>query len=109
FGLLNSGKSIETTLDALPAVVAADPTVLFLVIGKTHPTVFKKEGEQYRNMLEAKVAALGLEDHVQFLNYFLPLSELLEYLQLTDIYLFTSKDPNQAVSGSFSYAISCGC
>lgn len=34
---------------------------------------------------------------------------LLEYLQLTDIYLFTSNDPNQAVSGTFSYAISCGC
>jgi hypothetical protein len=28
---------------------------------------------------------------------------------LTDIYLFTSNDPNQAVSGTFSYAISSGC
>lgn len=37
------------------------------------------------------------------------LSYLLEYLQLTDVYLFTSKDPHQAVSGTFSYAISCGC
>ena len=34
---------------------------------------------------------------------------LLEYLQLTDIYLFTTNDPNQAVSGTFSYAMSCGC
>lgn len=33
----------------------------------------------------------------------------MEYLQLTDIYLFTSKDPNQAVSGTFAYALSCGC
>jgi len=30
-------------------------------------------------------------------------------LQLTDIYLFTSHDPNQAVSGTFAYAMSCGC
>jgi len=37
------------------------------------------------------------------------LSVLLEYLRLTDIYLFTSKDPNQSVSGTFSYAMSCGC
>ena len=37
------------------------------------------------------------------------LDELMEYLQLTDIYLFTSKDPNQAVSGTFVYAASCGC
>ena len=34
---------------------------------------------------------------------------LLEYLQLTDIYLFTSNDPNQAVSGTFAYAMSCAC
>jgi glycosyltransferase involved in cell wall biosynthesis len=37
------------------------------------------------------------------------LQELLEYLQLTDIYLFTTNDPNQAVSGTFAYAMSCGC
>jgi glycosyltransferase involved in cell wall biosynthesis len=28
---------------------------------------------------------------------------------LSDIYLFSSKDPNQAVSGTFAYAMSCGC
>lgn len=109
FGLLSSGKSIETTLEALPAIIKQNPDVLFLIIGKTHPSVVKQEGEKYRQMLEAKVEALHLQDHVQFINYFLPLPNLLEYLQLTDIYLFTSKDPNQAVSGTFSYAISCGC
>jgi hypothetical protein len=34
---------------------------------------------------------------------------LQEYLQLTDIYLFTSNDPFQAVSGTFAYAMGCGC
>ena len=63
----------------------------------------------YREKLEAMVKELHLQDHVQFINTFLPLPQLLEYLQLTDIYLFTSKDRNQAVSGTFSYAISCGC
>lgn len=109
FGLLSSGKNIETTLDALPAIIAADPSVLFLIIGKTHPSVVAQEGEQYRHMLEEKIEALQLGSHVQFINRFLPLPELLEYLQLTDIYLFTSRDPNQAVSGTFAYAISCGC
>lgn len=109
FGLLSSGKSIETTLDALPAIVLQYPDVLFLVIGKTHPSVIKQEGEKYRNMLESKVAEMKLEQNVKFINHFLPLHDLLEYLQLTDIYLFTSKDRNQAVSGTFSYAISCGC
>ena len=109
FGLISSGKSIETTLDALPGIVADHPGVIFLILGKTHPSVIKQEGEQYRRMLEAKVAELSLENHVKFINAYLPLQELLEYLQLTDIYLFTSKDPNQAVSGTFSYAVSCAC
>jgi uncharacterized protein YyaL (SSP411 family) len=33
----------------------------------------------------------------------------MEYLQRTSIYLFTSKDPNQAVSGTLAYAMACGC
>lgn len=109
FGLLSAGKSFETTLEALPAIVKKNPDVLFTIIGKTHPSVVKQEGEKYRLKLEAKVTALQLEEHVQFINHFLPLPELLDYLQLTDIYLFTSRDPNQAVSGTFAYAISCGC
>ena len=109
FGLLSSGKSIETTLDALPAIVKQCPEVMFLIIGKTHPEVVKNEGEKYREMLEEKVTHFGLQDNVRFINKYLALPELLEYLQLTDIYLFTTNDPNQAVSGTFAYAMSCGC
>lgn len=109
FGLLSKSKSIETTLNALPEIISKHPDVLFLILGKTHPTVAKHEGEQYRDMLKEKVMALKLTEHVRFVNEYLPLHKLLEYLQLTDIYLFTSKDPHQAVSGTFAYAMSCGC
>lgn len=109
FGLLSAGKGIDTTLEALPAIVRKCPEVMFLVMGKTHPEVVKSDGEQYREMLEQKVKDYGLENHVRFINKYLALPELLEYLQLTDIYLFTATDPNQAVSGTFAYAMSCGC
>ncbi len=109
FGLLSSGKSIETTIEALPAIVKKCPEALFLVIGKTHPEVVKTDGEAYREMLEQRVAQLEMRDHVRFINKYVDLPELLEYLQLTDIYLFTTNDPNQAVSGTFVYAMSCGC
>jgi len=109
FGLLSPGKSIETTLKALPAIIKEIPDVIFLVIGKTHPEVVKNDGESYRDMLQNTVAELGIEKHVRFINKYLALPELLEYLQLTDIYLFTTNDPNQAVSGTFVYAMSCGC
>jgi glycosyltransferase involved in cell wall biosynthesis len=109
FGLLSSGKSIETTLEALPAIVKECPQMVFLIIGKTHPEVKKTEGEKYRESLEQKVAEYGLQKHVIFVNKYVALLELLEYLQLTDIYLFTTNDPNQAVSGTFAYAMSCTC
>jgi len=109
FGLLGSSKSIETTLMALPEILLHHPNVLFLVLGKTHPAIVKKDGEKYRHYLESLVLSLKLENNVRFVNEYLSLPNLLEYLQLTDIYLFTSKDPNQAVSGTFSYAISSGC
>lgn len=109
FGLLGSSKSIQTTLEALPSIIKKHPDVLFLILGKTHPSVVKQEGEKYRESLEKKVSDLNIGDHVRFVNEYLPLPTLLEYLQLTDIYLFTSKDPNQAVSGTFSYAVSSGC
>ncbi len=109
FGLLGSGKSIETTLEALPRIVRECPDVMFLVIGKTHPEVLKHEGERYRESLERLVERLDLRNHVRFVNRYLSLHDLLEFLQLTDIYLFTTNDPNQAVSGTFVYAMNCAC
>ena len=109
FGLLSSGKSIETTLRALPKVIARFPEVLFLIIGKTHPGVVQAEGERYRESLDDLIHTLKLENHTVQLNAFIPLPKLLDLLQLTDIYLFTSKNQDQAVSGTFAYAMSCGC
>ena len=109
FGLLSPNKGIETTLNALPKIIKKFPNVLFLILGKTHPCILKMDGEQYRLQLEAKVKELNLTQYVLFINEYLSLPILLEYLQLTDIYLFTSTDSNQAVSGTFSYALGAGC
>ncbi len=109
FGLLSPNKSIETALEALPLLMDRFPNILYFVLGRTHPGVIQNEGEVYRKFLEDRVKELGLSDHVHFVNRYLELEELLEYLRLTDIYLFTSKDPHQAVSGTFAYAMSSAC
>ena len=109
FGLISENKNIETILYALPGIVIKHPEVIYMVIGKTHPEIIKREGEKYRNKLIDIVQELQLENNVLFINEYLELKQLLEYLTLSDIYLFSSKDPNQAVSGTFAYALSCGC
>lgn len=109
FGLLGEGKNIETGLQALPKIIEKEPNVLYLIIGKTHPNLIKDGVDAYRDKLEAIVEDLNLKDNVRFINQYLDTNELLDYLKATDVYLFTSKDPNQAVSGTFSYAMSCAC
>lgn len=109
FGLISQNKGIETVLYALPEIVSCYPEVVYLVIGKTHPEVLRREGEKYRDSLIEIVKRQNLENNVIFVNEYLDLKELLDYLTLSEIYLFSSKDPNQAVSGTFAYAMSCGC
>ncbi|WP_456311952.1 glycosyltransferase [Pseudomonas shirazensis] len=109
FGLLGEGKNIETGLRALGKIVENTPNALYLIIGRTHPNLIIDGVDTYREKLEAIVNELDLHDNVRFINQYLETEELLEYLQATDIYMFTSKDPNQAVSGTFSYAMSCAC
>lgn len=109
FGLLSAGKSIETALFALPEIVKQFPNVLYLILGKTHPNTIRSGVDTYRIFLEEIVDNLDLRNNVRFINEYLSTPELLEYLKATDIYVFTSKDPNQAVSGTFSYAMSCCC
>ncbi|PZX93602.1 glycosyl transferase family 1 [Flavobacterium aquariorum] len=109
FGLISDNKNIETVLSALPKIIEKHPEVIYLVIGKTHPEILKRDGEKYRNMLIETTKKLKIENNVFFVNEFLELKQLLNYLILSDVYLFASKDPNQAVSGTFAYAMSCGC
>ena len=109
FGLLSEGKSIETGLKALPKIIKEFPNVLYLILGKTHPNTVINNVDVYRDSLKAIVEDLKLQNNVRFVNEFLETNQLLDYLKATDVYLFTSKDPNQAVSGTFSYAMSCSC
>ena len=78
---LKDKAGIEYVIEALPQVVQRLPNLIYLVIGATHPTVLRDEGEEYRRMLMRKVYELGLASHVRFYNRYLPLKELLQFLQ----------------------------
>jgi glycosyltransferase involved in cell wall biosynthesis len=108
FGLLNKDKGIEYAIAALPKIVAAHPNTVYLVIGATHPIVLKHAGEEYRNQLIAQAYQLGVQDHVLFYNEYLETGELLKFLQATEIYLSLSQNPDQAVSGTLTYALGVG-
>lgn len=108
FGLINKGKGIEYVIEALPEVVKKFPEVLYIIFGMTHPVVLRQEGETYRNFLIQRVFELGLTKHVRFYNQYFSLDKLLQFLEATDVYLSTSLNPAQAVSGTLSYALGAG-
>ncbi len=109
FGLLSPNKGIEKGILAMKDVAARFPEALYLVVGHTHPNLLQQEGERYREYLQSLIDDNGLGRNVRLVNEYVPTRKLMEYLALTDIYLFTSRDPNQAVSGTFLYAMSAGC
>ncbi|NPV09420.1 MAG: glycosyltransferase [Anaerolineae bacterium] len=108
FGLIGPGKGIEYALDAVASVVSDHPQLLYLIIGRTHPTIVRKEGEAYRQKLLQRCHELGIEHNVVFVNRYLTLRELILYLQATDIYLMPYLDPEQIVSGTMAYAVGAG-
>ncbi len=108
FGLLSRGKGIEHMIRALPSLIEKYPNLLYLVIGETHPIIRKKEGETYRNQLMEEIKRLGLQEHVKFYNKYVTLTELLQYLNATDIYICTNLEKNQITSGTLAYALGCG-
>ena len=109
FGLLSPNKGIEKGILAMKEISAAFPKAVYIVLGLTHPNLLQEEGEKYRNYLQQLIDDNNLQNNVRLVNEYVPTKMLMEYLALTYIYLFTSKDPNQAVSGTFLYAMSAGC
>jgi len=108
FGLLSPGKGIETAIEGIRLAVAEHPDLLYLVVGASHPTLVRQEGEAYRNSLAALVRSHGLGENICFVDRFLDDEDLLDYLQAADLYLTPYLGREQVTSGTLSYALAMG-
>ena len=108
FGFINRNKGIETVIKALPKVIEKHPEVLYIVLGKTHPNVFRQSGEEYRNYLQRLIKSLNVDNNVFFMNEFVTQKELSKYLSASDIYITPYLNEAQITSGTLSYAIGAG-
>lgn len=108
FGLVDPRKGLEFMIEAMVAVVGGHPDALYVILGKTHPELIRREGEGYRAGLRDLVRAHGLEDHVMFVDEYLDQSTLVDYLVASDVYVTPYLDPNQITSGTLSYALGAG-
>ncbi|MEO7504218.1 MAG: glycosyltransferase family 4 protein [Sphingomicrobium sp.] len=108
FGLLAPDKGIAHMIEAMPAIVAAHPDALYLVVGATHPNLLRHDHDAYRHSLEERVTELGMSDHVRFDNRFVEQEELLDLLQASDVYVTPYLNMAQVTSGTLSYAAAVG-
>jgi len=108
FGLLGPGKGYESAIAAMPAVVAAHPRALYVIVGATHPDMIRREGEAYRRRLQDLAASLGVADHVRFVGRFVDADELGTWLTAADVFVTPYPNLEQIVSGTLSYAMGAG-
>ena len=108
WGLLSSGKGIEFGIDAMALLHDLDPSPRYVVHGETHPRVFEREGDAYRELLEERVRRRGLEDVVEFDDGYLGTASVPASIRAADVVLLPYRSRDQAVSGVLVEAIASG-
>jgi glycosyltransferase involved in cell wall biosynthesis len=108
FGLLSPNKGIENVIRALPAILERHPNVVYIVSGVTHPHIRRREGERYREALQALAEQLGVADHLILNNRFVSTEELVEFVGAADIYITPYQQEAQVVSGTLAIALGAG-
>ncbi|MHC5060809.1 MAG: glycosyltransferase family 4 protein [Planctomycetota bacterium] len=108
FGLLSENKGIEVMLKALPRIVKSHPSVLYIILGTTHPEVLRREGNSYKWKLQKMVADLHLQRNVVFHNRFVEDDELFLFLGAADAYVTPYLHKEQLTSGTLAFALGAG-
>jgi len=108
FGLLSPNKGIENVIRALPAILVRHPNVVYIVSGVTHPHIRRREGERYREELQALAEQLGVSSNLILNNRFVSAEELVEHVGAADIYITPYRQEAQIVSGTLAIALGAG-
>ncbi|BCA04990.1 glycosyltransferase involved in cell wall biosynthesis [Bradyrhizobium diazoefficiens] len=108
FGLLSPNKGIEVMIDAMPSIMKRCTDAVYVVLGATHPNLVRDQGEAYREGLMARVRELGIQDHVVFLDRFVDLATLLEFISMCDVYVTPYLNEAQMTSGTLAYSFGLG-
>jgi glycosyltransferase involved in cell wall biosynthesis len=108
FGLLSPNKGFESVIEAMPRILSRHSDVVYVIAGATHPHVRAREGDRYREQLQALAKELGVEREVIFHNRFFSPREMAALVDSADIYITPYCHEAQAVSGTLAYAMGAG-
>lgn len=108
FGLLAPNKGVEVMIDAMPAILKSRADAVYVILGATHPNLIREQGESYRQSLQRRARALGVEGQVRFLDQFVDQATLVRYLTACDVYVTPYLNEEQMTSGTLAYAFGMG-
>lgn len=108
FGLLSPNKGIENVINALPSIMEKHPNVVYIIVGATHPSILRNEGETYRMSLQRLADEKGVDSNVIFINRFVEIDELIQFIGAADIYITPYQDEAQITSGTLAYTVGAG-
>jgi len=108
FGLLSPSKGVDVVIDAMPAILRSRPDAVYVVLGATHPNLIRDQGEAYREGLVARARALGVAEHVVFLDQFVDQATLLRFISMCDVYVTPYRNEAQMTSGTLAYSFGLG-
>ncbi|MCU4182814.1 glycosyltransferase [Acidiferrimicrobium sp. IK] len=106
WGLLGPGKGIEWVIDALATLRDIEPLVQYTVAGETHPNVVERQGESYREMLQARADRLGVGHMLRFDNRYLDQATLGALVRDADVVVLPYDSTDQVTSGVLIEAVS---
>jgi glycosyltransferase involved in cell wall biosynthesis len=99
---------MEWVIDALAMVPELRGRVTYTIAGQTHPKVFLREGEKYRNMLKRRAQLLGVADMVFFDDEYRSLPSLMELIQESHCVVLPYDSHDQVTSGVLVDAVVAG-
>jgi glycosyltransferase involved in cell wall biosynthesis len=108
WGLLGPGKGIEHAVDAMALLADHGLRVDYQVAGQTHPRVLDRDGEAYRQWLQARARSRGVADRVHFDSRFLPVPALSRLIGSADVVLLPYDSLEQVTSGVLIEAVTAG-
>ena len=108
WGLLGPGKGIEHAIDSIALLREHGLDIDYQVAGQTHPRVLGRDGEAYRQALQARARAGGVADRVHFDGRFLPGATLSQLIGAADVVLLPYDSLEQVTSGVLIEAVTAG-
>jgi glycosyltransferase involved in cell wall biosynthesis len=108
FGLLGPGKGCERVIDALPAIAATHPTVVYAIVGTTRADLPPAVRDAYAASLAARARALGVEERVRLVDRFVGRVELSRWLEAADVFVASTRVTETAGTGTIAYAMGAG-